>query len=351
MNDKQIRQTELDVLKIIAFISVVCLHIAATVWNKVSVNSLDWQIINFFRGTWGVPVFIMISGNLLLNPYKKIDGKKIICYLCRIVIAFVIWSILYQIYHIIMGIVTVGVKEIDWKYYFISCFIGEYHMWYLIMLGGLYIITPFLRKIVENKSLTEYFIILFILFQFMYYYGTQIPKINYVLKPILEKGCFYFLLGYSGYYLIGYYLYKYSVSVKLEISIYIIGIVLLFLSTLGNIILSIYSNSPTEFFTKYDAPNVTIYSSAIYLFFIKRISRIPFKNKTRQRFAELSGISLGIYLVHVLFIDIIVENIGILPTTISPLIMIPLLTVLVVLLSIVTIKIISKIPLIGNYIT
>ena len=45
-------------------------------------------------------------------------------------------------------------------------------------------------------------------------------------------------------------------------------------------------------------PNVVIFSSAIYLFFIKRLSRIEYSEKTVKIFAFLTEMGFGVYCVH-----------------------------------------------------
>ena len=54
----------------------------------------------------------------------------------------------------------------------------------------------------------------------------------------------------------------------------------------------------TDFVKQYMKPNVVIFSSAIYLFFIKRLSRIEYSEKTVKIFAFLTEMGFGVYCVH-----------------------------------------------------
>lgn len=63
------RKTYLDVLKILACVAVIMMH--STVFSTNSF--MDWCIARAFNiiGNFAVPIFVMVSGALLLNPEKK----------------------------------------------------------------------------------------------------------------------------------------------------------------------------------------------------------------------------------------------------------------------------------------
>lgn len=64
-----------DLLKIFASLAVVLVHISSSRFLQHDVTSFDWQVFNLWDSAcrWCVPVFVMVSGALLLNPNKKID--------------------------------------------------------------------------------------------------------------------------------------------------------------------------------------------------------------------------------------------------------------------------------------
>ena len=65
----------LDNSRIIAIFSVVFLHTAASVVLGNSIGTEYWWIANLYDSfvRWCVPVLVMISGALLLDPVKKED--------------------------------------------------------------------------------------------------------------------------------------------------------------------------------------------------------------------------------------------------------------------------------------
>ena len=123
----------------------------------------------------------------------------------------VLWA---AIYACVEKVITpwMGGQPIQWDTVLPTIVEGHYHMWYLYMLVGLYLATPFLREIVKkkNKNLVLAFIGLCLLFQFT---NPVITVISHflgsewkILSTILGKFSFGLFGSYTGYYLTGWYL-------------------------------------------------------------------------------------------------------------------------------------------------
>jgi len=69
MNKK--RYIYLDVLKILASIGVVFIHVSAIGWNTFPPTSFEWKVMNIYDSLfrWSVPAFMMATGALILNKY------------------------------------------------------------------------------------------------------------------------------------------------------------------------------------------------------------------------------------------------------------------------------------------
>ena len=78
-NDTQHKIIYLEVLRVIAMLSVVLLHVTSKAISLVEVHTTAWHIYNFVRCfcKWGVNIFIMISGTLFLDPQKDIAISKL----------------------------------------------------------------------------------------------------------------------------------------------------------------------------------------------------------------------------------------------------------------------------------
>lgn len=105
-----------------------------------------------------MPVFIMISGAIFLNPDFDLSWEKLFKkYLRRIVVSYLIWQLIYCGWYYFAkegDLVTVA-----------KFLIGSYdHLWHLPMIAGLYLVTPLLRPLARRRQLLEYYLLLALLF-------------------------------------------------------------------------------------------------------------------------------------------------------------------------------------------
>ena len=344
------RQTELDLLKICAFICVVCLHVAAELWFAIPVKTWQWQVANIFRGTWGVPVFVMVTGRFLLAPERSVDDKKLGKYFMRAVIAFLVWSAIYEGYRIVFTSLSQGIDSINWKWELVEFMDGEFHLWYLPMLAGLYLVTPFLRKICQDIKLMRWYVLLFFVMESLTRYGVKLPMVGVLLQPVMENMMFRFALGYTGYMVLGYYLSKENISEKVERGLYIVGLLCMIMAPAAN---SFFTMRRGEYVAEFSAeltPNMILASAAMYTFFCKRVSKMKFSEKAAAWISKLAELGFGAYLIHALFINIVTDFIGVEFQVGNPLFWIPVLTVLVAALSLACAAFIRKIPKIGTFV-
>ena len=345
---QQKRQTELDLLRIIATLAVISVHCTGMGTDELSMSDINAKILLIFDCvvTWQVPTFVLISGRFFLDPQKEMPASKLIKSIRRLILAFVSWNVVYQVYYILSG----GYNGLNWKGILSQAIIGPYHFWFLIMLICLYAITPFLRNITKSKRQMEYFIVLFFVFSFWTSYGTQIPVIGNILSDILTKTNFHFALGYSGYFVMGYYLNKYPVSDRVEKILYVLAAICLIGVCFLSVRKAMIEGVNNEWYVGYLKPNIIIEAASIYTLFIKRISKHCFSEKSVECIEKLSRYSFGVYLVHALVIDIFSIT-GLTAVTLNPLIMQPILILLTFAVSNAIVWAFRKIPCIGKAIT
>jgi surface polysaccharide O-acyltransferase-like enzyme len=335
------RETELDILRLLATLGVIFTHASDIKPGSVTSN----LIVTFFTATitWHVPVFVMISGRFFLDPERNVSFEKVIKAICRLAIAFLFWNAVYQSYYILTG----NYNGLNWKGILSQSMIGPYHFWYLFMLICLYAITPFLRKIAESRNLMVYFAVLFFMFEFLTIYGPRLPFVGATIEQIISKAGFHFALGFSGYYILGYCLHRYQPTGKREIGIYVLGIAMLMFTGLATIWKVQQGAEGKEWFSKYLMPNVAIEAVALYTFFVNRIGKIHFSEKAEALISKLAEYSFGVYLVHALVLELFegirgicsaAENVG-------------LRVISVFVVSAAATALIRKIPVIGKKIT
>lgn len=336
----------LDILRIIACFSVVFLHVAASKWGETSVYTFEWQVFNFYDCLvrFCVPVFVMISGVFFLEPDRDINFKKILNNnIFKIVQVFIFWSLIYSIYKIVIKNASINLS------FFLEIMYGYYHMWFLFMIVGLYIITPFLRKIAKDKKLIEYFILLSFIFCYIVNLVMFIPKISEIIEIIINKINLVFVLGYTGYFFTGYYLNKYELDLKIKKLIYILATISLLATILISSFLSVKSGNPNSSLHGYLLPNTFIISCAIFIFSKENILRNKLIKYNLEIINKISSVSLGIYMIHVLYLEIL-SKIGISTLDFNPIISVPLISILVFMCSYITVYIMSKIPFLRKYV-
>lgn len=135
-----------DILRIVAIFFVVFVHLAAQHWADVDVSSRAWFAFNLYctTGKWSVPIFVMISGALFLGRDVSISSilKKNVA---RIATVFLFWSGCYALIDLVFRHAPLSVV--------LSQFItGHYHLWFLYMIVGLYLLIPLLRPIASERN-------------------------------------------------------------------------------------------------------------------------------------------------------------------------------------------------------
>ena len=149
----------IDYLRTICCVSIVLIHVIGNWYKCVDLKHLmyDRYFIDcvllqpFIR--FAVPIFIMISGYLLLNPNKKLDIEKIQKYIIKMSIILVIFGLTFCFIENFFNFGSSNIPKLITNS-FINFIEGKSweHMWYLYMLLGLYLITPILRLFVKHAN-------------------------------------------------------------------------------------------------------------------------------------------------------------------------------------------------------
>ena len=344
-----------DVLRVLAALAVVFIHVSCKGWVREKVGSSEWWASNFWDGVmrWAVPIFVMISGALMLNPEKKFSIKKLYSKnILRIVIAFSIWSIIYILFDMfVMKKGFIGFVDVVKKF-----FAGAYHMWFLYMLIGLYVVTPILRIIVKHRTAMEYLLIIGI------FLSVILPGIKtlcggylivgdnkYVemifksLESVLDLMSFKFVAGYVLYYILGYYLFSEEISKRMRMVFYALGICGLAVMVLYSGKVSALSGTAWDAFGAY-MPWVLMPAMALFVF-VKYHGEKLGQNKIVR---TIAATSFGIYLVHALIIEYLLVYVW--PDMHFGFWPIVGMTVLVFAVSFVITWVLKKIPFVRNYI-
>ncbi|MBQ8134979.1 MAG: acyltransferase family protein [Clostridia bacterium] len=324
------------------------LHISAQNWHDSDIHSFEWNTFNFYDSIvrWGVPVFTMISGSLFLNGTQSIERiyKKNIL---RIITAFIFWSMFYAI--------IIFVRGGSLKSALASFISGYYHMWFLFMIVGLYMIIPFLRVIIKNDFLTRYFLFLALIFAFIFPQFISIISVGFdkygsFIQSVIDNINMKFVLGYTFYFVLGYYINKISISSKQFRILFGLGILGFFTTIISSMIVTNYTNEPNGMF--YGNFTLNVMLEAIFIFIVVKQSckRINFSEKAKLIIFKLSKYSFGAYLIHAFWISAINKILGLNTLSFNSFLAVPIIGVLVFILSFGVSAMFNHIPILNKYI-
>lgn len=167
------RNKGIDLTKSIAILCVLFIH-AGSGFYAYPVASTGWNTLLVYGSLVraGVPLFLMCSGALLLDPNKPFSLKKLYCHnLPRIAVAMVFWGILYKLWHLYeqnslsAPAIINGIKEV-------FCFNQEFHFYYLHIILLVYILLPVTRVFAEKASVQTLRYALAVWFAFGILYPT-----------------------------------------------------------------------------------------------------------------------------------------------------------------------------------
>lgn len=345
------REYYIDVARVFSMVAVIAIHAGAISWYDAPYSFYPWGVLNFIDivGRYCVPVFLMISGYLFLDPNKNISVKKLYTkYIPRILAAFFFWSFLYAL--ITSGFVTqrtlgngVGQKLLE------DTFWGHYHMWYMYLVVGMYIITPALRAVAANREATKYFLIVSYIFSYLIPTIQFIPFIYEHTAKYTQRLELSFVLGYVFFYLAGSYFGSVEFSAKEKRTIYIVGIIGLLFALISVTAYVMIMQFPQSALHEYYTAGFPLYSVAAYVFFKEKFSDVDPNTKAMKVVLWLSKMSFGIYLAHD-FGLIVFKKIGFTPAICTPFISMPLLTILDLGISVAIVWVISKIPVLNKWV-
>lgn len=348
------RIISLDLMRIFACFCVIVIHVG--VYNQKADwtnDSLSLMFANFYGiiSRWAVPCFVMLSGMMFLNNQKQVPLKKLYFrYILRLFVSYIFWSVVYSIYNSFY--IDSGELNDQLMYIVNNLFSGEIHMWYVLMLIGLYIAMPVIKYIVNNASekLLNYWIAAMFIFSSVipFIADLGIPYISGVVAYFNEYINIQFLCGYTLYFVLGSYISQKSFTKKQNRLIYILGLI--------GFIYSVLILLPGRYFfnlsigaLSYLYPNIIFMSLSVMLLFKNVVSKVKFSDKSKMIIFQLSKLTYGIFLIHVLALKVLYNfgfNLSICPAPVS-MIIVPMVTFII---SALVVFLISKIPVINKYI-
>ena len=219
----QKRNVNIDLTKALAMVLVVLQH----AWTMLDLDNPELGLMcGAYRAiaTVGVPLFVFVSGALLLS--RPIDSLKMFYQrrMMRLLLPFVVLA--FAVY-----LLTLGTGGYDWwdgtlKHALISFFpallnnqINTFH-WFVHMLLALYLLTPFIQYALQRLSQREVegVLLVWAVVMLLKQYYPSLAILQYVGS----------LWTYMGVYIAGYYITKYRVGEPIYLWIALVATVALY---------------------------------------------------------------------------------------------------------------------------
>lgn len=342
MKKKIVKFVWADNLRAIATIAVIFVHVSAPIlYQYGNISNFKWWSGNVIDGIsrFCVPIFLMLTGALLLP--RKIEIKHFFKKrLTRILLPFLFWSVLYIIY----SLLSKWLSGDNLSYRDICLYIfhkfksgASFHLWYIYMIIGIYLILPIISKwiLVSSKNEIWYYVVIWIV--------TMIVGFPFIKKIIPNVDLIYFT-GYLGYPILGYLLSFTSKNKKIISFAFLLFLIGIMTTIFGTYLLSYSDGSFNKMFYSYLSPNVLLSSIGVFLLF----RHLKIKNKLIINILQsISKYNYGIYLGHILVLKLLSE-IGISWNFINPIVGIILTAVLCLSFTLFIVFLVSKIPF-GKY--
>lgn len=282
----------LDSLRIIASIAIITIHTSAqSYFNIDQIGYINWLVSAFIGWIfmWGTPIFLMLSGHLLINSQttdpKSFYKKR----LSRILIPLLFWNIFYFFYVNHGGGLPTFIHILlqDGTYY---------HLYFLNIIAGLYLITPIIVKYLPKIKL-NIVVPLLLIISYLHPVATAFlgfPRFNHIIT---------YFIPYLGYYLLGYWLGKMPPVKRPILKICLSYLPLLLAISVTQKLVFIFPNHDQDTILVHRlSPVVAIVSIAIFNYF----RSIP--NHLTQNFTfitKLTPLTLGVYALHPLILDFV----------------------------------------------
>ncbi|HXI20319.1 MAG TPA: acyltransferase family protein, partial [Gemmatimonadales bacterium] len=315
-----------DLVRAVAIALVVVIHTAGAVANEGPAQGVAaWWAANVYDSLArpGVPLFVMLSGWLLLAPERRSEplsrffrrrGQ-------RVVLPLVCWSLIAYAW--------IGVRDghaVLWTGFWRALVNGPvfYHLWFLYLLLGLYLVIPLLRPLVAEAgpplrryALGLWFIGSSVLPLWTWWGGPNVGV------PVLVVS------SYVGYLLAGAWLGAVPIGSRAGRELGIL-LILTGLWTMSATARLTGTEQTNVVLYGYDRPNVLVMSVAAFVLLTQPrpaawVARHP---RLHRVVGAIATTSLGTYLAHALILDALASRrlgIHVTGASLPPAIGIPLL--------------------------
>lgn len=326
----------LDALRVVSMFAVMVLHQAATGQQLADPASREWAICWVYNllSRFSVPVFVMISGALFLDPERDVTARSLYLHrIPRLAGVFLFWSLAYAAAESALSAPLFSAE------FFLGLLrrtvTGHYHMWFLYLIMSLYLATPLLRKIAADSGKLGIFVILCTLLGGAVRGLTHLNADSFLKQA--DPGLF---IGYCGYYFLGSLLCRREIFAKKKFLLPLAA----FFAMAATAATGWYRSGLRSALLDEGMPHVALYAICIFCLF-RANAPVFERNRTIQAVAPCT---LGMYLIHPA-VNFLLRRVGIHGLTFDPLWWLIPCTGLVCIISFLCVAMARKIPILKKF--
>ncbi|WP_407331720.1 acyltransferase [Enterovibrio sp. 27052020O] len=279
-----------ELLRVVAAIAVIAIHVLGPYRHIGSdIPQSDWLSAIAFNGAsrWAVPVFIMITGALMLSDTRAFSPSYFVKRrVMKVFVPFVVWSVFYAL------LAAISLQNVNWSetiHRLAQLPIEEtyYHLGFFYYFLPLYLLIPILRPLAQRESPDMFNTLLAL------WLSLCVARLMGVHLGAVEE-----LVLYGGYLLLGYALHRREVPFGLLL---FLGVLALVATEYTAISQSVAKGSYTSAgWFSYKTINTVLIAAMVFVLCQRWAERVS--DKWQKRVTRVSRHSLGIYLIHPIFL-------------------------------------------------
>lgn len=302
------RILSLDLARVLAILGVVAIHTENITASKTNyLGGISWWFANTVHSliVVSVPLFIMISGALLLSKKNLSSGYAFNKIKKQFFLPLIFWWIFYFLWNNrVLSFINLKSFLIDFFYTDIG------HLYFLQIIIGLYFFSPLIFRLIKNNFISKWMLILSTLVAMSYEYLSFL-----VLKTYNHTNTLVIFIPFITYFVWGYYLSKVQLKVKQWWFVALISFIITTLISYLTFISTNLFNRGNTFLWTPDGGNLlwepftlpVLLSSGIVFVLLNNI-QVAFPNifkseKNNSILILLSNVSFGVYLIHPFILD------------------------------------------------
>jgi surface polysaccharide O-acyltransferase-like enzyme len=254
----------------------------------------------FWVGHAAIPIFVMISGALLLDDKRRESAAAFYRRrLLRVGIPLVWWTVVYLfVRRFVDGEVLSAARVVE------LLLTGDpyYHLWFLYMIFGLYLLTPALRAFVRGatRGQRRFFIVLGLVLANAYFQADVLLWDN-------QRTIFTMFIPYIAFYLLGYEIRGIDPG-RIRSRWLIVGVVVsaLYIAAFAGVFVDRQGGVGVRFVFDFFSPPLVFLAVGIFwaAYLHERRAR-PLVGVRKTAVEWVASTTLGVYVLHPLMLEIL----------------------------------------------